>query len=182
MLVYIGYRLTFKRNSCQDLCHSLSQVCAYPYCNIDKFSLKLYMQGGQLAFQIPDSRRQNSHLMMQKAAEVLGFDKLLNVRWVTCNVDPGVYYNLLRPYVSHFNIWSTEYVQILEGNNPIVDFTSSTALGPYLEALGGKDTPDGEAFFQKYAELIAISYPKQTDGTTIFPMKRFFVVAQVQDL
>jgi len=143
-----------------------------------RIELNLCALGGHLAFQIPDSRQQNSHIMMRKAAEELGLDQLLKVRWVTCNVDPDAYYSLLRPYASNFNMWSTEFVQILKGDNPVVDFTSSTGLGPYLEALGGKGTPDGQAFFQKYSNLIANAYPKQSDGTTIFPMKRFFLVAQ----
>jgi len=132
--------------------------------------------GGVLAFQIPDTREQNSHLMMQQAMNELGFHK--KVRWVTAEVDADQYHQLLAPICSGLNMWSTNYTHILEGDNPVVDFTGSTGLGPYVEALGGSTTTEGRAFMDKYRELILNAYPKQPNGVTLFNMKRFFVVAQ----
>ena len=47
-----------------------------------------------------------------------------------------------------------------------------------MEALGGPTTKEGDAFIQEYRKLIKKVYPKQKDGTTLFSMKRFFLVAQ----
>ena len=64
------------------------------------------------------------------------------VHWVTTQVDPPAYYELLTPYCDEgeLHLWSTQYVHVLEGDNPVLDFTSSTALGPYVNALGGADS------------------------------------------
>lgn len=134
-------------------------------------------QGGILAFQMPDSRSQNSHLMMQEAARDISQD-VKNVRWVTTEVDPDVYYDLLSPYCQMLDIWSSTYSHVLTGDNPVADFTASTALGPFVDACGGIESDKGKAFVAKYRELIAEKYPSTADQKTLFPMKRFFVVAQ----
>ena len=134
---------------------------------------------GIIAFQIPDTRAQNSHLMMRQAMEDLGFD-YHRVRWVTTEVDPDQYYNLLKPLCTQVDMWSSTFVHSMQGDNPVADFTASTGLGPYVESLGGSSTEEGKAFIAKYRQLINNSHPKQSDGTTLFSMKRFFLVAQKQ--
>ncbi|GLD96354.1 hypothetical protein PINS_up005037 [Pythium insidiosum] len=140
--------------------------------------------GGVLAFQIPDSRLQPSHSLMVEAKRQLGLHaELDNVRWVTCEHDPSFYYKifetLVAPHemVTSLDMWSTTYAQIMDGENPVADFTSSTGLGPYLEALGGRESAAAQAFERKYRELILQAYPKEQDGRTIFNFKRFFLVA-----
>ncbi|KAI9338158.1 S-adenosyl-L-methionine-dependent methyltransferase [Obelidium mucronatum] len=137
--------------------------------------------GGVLAFQIPDTRAQNSHLLMKEAAKELGLaDCISKTRcWVTCEKDPQDYYNLLQSTecVSKINMWHSKYAMLLEGENPVADFTASTGLGPYVDAVGGKDSVDGKAFIAKYRELISKAYPKTSDGKTVFEFNRFFVVA-----
>ncbi|KAE9175319.1 hypothetical protein PF005_g25450 [Phytophthora fragariae] len=44
-----------------------------------------------------------------------------------------------------------------------------------MDALGEPST-EATQFEQKYREMIAAAYPKQSDGNTIFNLKRFFVV------
>uniref|UniRef100_K3WLB9 Methyltransferase domain-containing protein n=3 Tax=Globisporangium ultimum (strain ATCC 200006 / CBS 805.95 / DAOM BR144) TaxID=431595 RepID=K3WLB9_GLOUD len=137
--------------------------------------------GGVLAFQIPDTRAQPSHQLMVEAAAQLGItDLVANVRWVTCERNPDFYYELFKGIDASINLdmWATIYAQVMEGENPIADFTSSTGLGPYLEQLGSLDEmPLAKQYEQKYRELIAKAYPKQTDGCTIFNLKRFFLIA-----
>ncbi|DAZ96358.1 TPA: hypothetical protein N0F65_008008 [Lagenidium giganteum] len=144
--------------------------------------LSFLKPGGVLAFQIPDSRLQPSHQLMVEAGKRLNLqDRLANVRWVTCERDPSYYYQICHdlepPQVSNLDMWSTAYAQILSGENPVADFTSSTGLGPYLEELGGRESPAAQQFEAKYRELILEAYPKEKDGRTIFNMKRFFFVA-----
>ncbi|RLN79755.1 hypothetical protein BBJ28_00005926 [Nothophytophthora sp. Chile5] len=142
--------------------------------------LSFLKPGGTLAFQIPDSRLQPSHQLMVEAAKQLGLrGRMDGVRWVTCERDPDFYYELFKnidPDVE-LDMWATVYAQVLEGVNPVADFTGSTGLGPYVEALGGRGDPAADEFEQKYRELIAAAYPKQSDGKTMFNLKRFFVVA-----
>ncbi|TMW57155.1 hypothetical protein Poli38472_003080 [Pythium oligandrum] len=140
--------------------------------------------GGVLAFQIPDTRTQPSHQLMVETAKQLGWEKdVANVRWVTCEHDPSFYYEIFEGLLpgdeitNQLDMWATIYGQVMEGENPVADFTSSTGLGPYLEALGGRETERSKEFEAKYRELISEAYPKQKDGRTIFNLKRFFVVA-----
>jgi trans-aconitate methyltransferase len=140
--------------------------------------------GGVLAFQIPDTRLLPSHQLMREAAKQLGWEEdIANVRWVTCEQEPSFYYEIFEKHLNAsdlrpcLDMWSTTYAQIMEGENPVAEFTSSTGLGPYLEALGGRGSPRALQFEAKYRELITNAYTKQNDGHTIFNLKRFFVIA-----
>ncbi|KAG6946144.1 hypothetical protein JG688_00016193 [Phytophthora aleatoria] len=89
--------------------------------------------GGVLAFQIPDTRLQSSHQRMVDAAADLGLsDRVAGVRWVTCEKDPSFYYELFKAVDSgaELDMWAAVYAQILEGDNPVADFTGSTAIRP----------------------------------------------------
>ncbi|KAE8969985.1 hypothetical protein PR003_g25506 [Phytophthora rubi] len=115
---------------------------------------------------------------MADAAGELGLsERVAGVRWVTCEKDPSFYYELFKAIDVgvELDMWAAVYAQVLEGDNPVADFTGSTALRPYMEALG-ESSPEATQFEQKYREMIATAYPKQRDGNTIFNLKRFFVV------
>lgn len=135
--------------------------------------------GGVLAFQIPDTRLQPSHQCMVDAAVELGLsERVAGVRWVTCEKEPSFYYELFKGADSgvELDMWAAIYAQVLEGENPVADFTGSTALRPYMEALGEPSTAASQ-FEQKYRDMISAAYPKQSDGNTIFNLKRVFVMA-----
>ena len=146
------------------------------HCEILPKYMLLLNPDGVLAFQMPDSREQSSHQHMVRAMKEVGLGHHLeNIRWVTTEADPHQYYNLLVNKCADLNMWTTTYTHIMEGRNPVADFTESTALGPYLEPL----TPaEAETFIRRYRYLIKESYWKQKNGKTLFSMKRFFVVAK----
>ncbi|ETO75804.1 hypothetical protein F444_08659 [Phytophthora nicotianae P1976] len=135
--------------------------------------------GGTLAFQIPDTRLQPSHQLIAEAAKQVGhWDRVADVRWVTCERDPGFYYELFKSIDKdmELDMWATVYAQVQEGDNPVADFVGSTGLRPFMEALGDPSTAASE-FEHKYRELVVAAYPKQCDGRMIFNFKRFFAVA-----
>ncbi|KAJ3291249.1 hypothetical protein HDU79_002572 [Rhizoclosmatium sp. JEL0117] len=135
--------------------------------------------GGVLAFQIPDTRNQPSHLLMTESAKELGFgERIKQTRWVTCERDARDYYGILSPHSSIISMWHTRNAMILDGDNPVADFTASTGLGPYVDALGGNGSEDGQAFIQRYRENIAKAYPKEENGKTIFEFNRFYLIAK----
>ncbi len=80
---------------------------------------------------MPDSRLQASHLIMQQAILDLKIDPsiLENIRWVSNEVEAADYYDLLSSGSSQVTIWSTTYAHVLQGENPVADFTASTGLG-----------------------------------------------------
>ena len=89
--------------------------------------------------------------------------------------EPQQYYDWLAPHVSHIDIWETEYLQIMEGENPIADWTSATFLLPFLDVLKGSERA---MFDAAYREAILEAYPKRADGKTPFPFRRLFLIAR----
>jgi trans-aconitate 2-methyltransferase len=89
--------------------------------------------------------------------------------------EPNVYYDVLAPVADRLDIWETEYLQVLDGDNPVVDWVRGTALKPLLDAL---DEFDRAAFHADYAARIRAAYPPRADGRTLFPFRRLFVVAR----
>jgi trans-aconitate 2-methyltransferase len=133
--------------------------------------------GGVLAIQMPDNRTSPSHLLMDEAAAGGPWHaKLARLRPVYGSLQsPDAYYRMLAPVAAQVDIWETTYLHVLEGDNPVVEWTKGTALRPYLDAL---EEPDRAAFLAGYAARIAAAYPKQADGRTLLPFHRIFVVAR----
>jgi trans-aconitate 2-methyltransferase len=92
---------------------------------------------------------------------------------------PAVYYDLLAPRASALDVWETEYLQILEGPDPVKEWTKGTWLRPLLDAL---EEPERSRFEARYAERVAAAYPPQPDGRTLFPFRRLFIVAHARAL
>jgi trans-aconitate 2-methyltransferase len=88
--------------------------------------------------------------------------------------EPSLYYDVLAPHVSRLDIWETEYLHVLEGANPVVEWTRGSALKPLLDAL---EEPDRSGFQGEYASRIARAYPPRPDGRTLFTFRRLFIIA-----
>jgi trans-aconitate 2-methyltransferase len=132
--------------------------------------------GGMLAIQMPRNHRAASHTTMLEAAEAGPWKaKLAGVTSIRAVHDPDAYYRILAPFAAKLDIWECEYLQVLEGANPVVEWTKGTALRPYLDAL---DDAAKKGFLAAYTERIAAAYPPQPDGKTLFPFRRIFIVAE----
>ena len=79
------------------------------------------------------------------------------------------------PHAAALDIWQTEYLQVLEGEEAIYRWVSGTGLRPFLDARAGEER---EAFITLYKAKLNAAYPRRSDGTTLFPFQRLFVVAQ----
>jgi trans-aconitate 2-methyltransferase len=132
--------------------------------------------GGMLAIQMPRNHRAASHTMMLEAAEAGPWKaKLAGVSGIRPVHDPDAYYRILAPLAARLDIWECEYLQVLEGPNPVVEWTKGTGLRPYLDAL---DDAAKKGFLAAYSERIAAAYAPQPDGKTLFPFRRIFIVAE----
>jgi trans-aconitate 2-methyltransferase len=133
--------------------------------------------GGALAIQMPRNGDSPSHLLIEEAAAAGPWHaKLAAVRPVYCSVEtPDCYYRMLAPLVRELDIWETTYLHVLDGDNPVVEWTRGTALRPSLDAL---DAEERAAFLAAYAARIAASYPRQPDGRTLLPFRRIFILAR----
>lgn len=136
-------------------------------------------QNGVLAIQMPNNFQAPSHECIIEVAKnqrwqkkllpILIFDtaKLLPVH------EPQFYYNALAPILQNIDIWETEYLQILQGENPILEWMKGTSLRPILHAL---DEVERTEFLNEYAELLNQYYPQDRHGNTLFPFKRLFIL------
>ena len=137
--------------------------------------------GGMFAVQMPLSWGQTSHRLLReilaKGNGGKGYgdaDLQASVarKWVDEAED---YYDLLRPLAADIDIWKTEYLQELSGDDPVLEWVKGSALRPVLTALG----PDAaEAYLAEYGAALREAYPKRADGTTLFPFGRLFIVAR----
>jgi trans-aconitate 2-methyltransferase len=134
--------------------------------------------GGVLAVQMPRNFGARSHTAISEAALAgpwrARLEPLLRPAPVA---DPDFYYDVLAPKVASIDIWETEYLQILEGADPVKEWTKGTWLRPLLDAL---EQPERGRFEAAYAALVARAYPPRADGRTLFPFRRLFIVARAR--
>ena len=88
--------------------------------------------------------------------------------------EPSFNYDLISRLSSSIDMWETTYMHILEGEDPVVEWTKGTMLRPLLDNLS---ETEGAAFLQSYTEKVAKAYPHSADGKTVLPFKRLFIVA-----
>jgi trans-aconitate 2-methyltransferase len=131
--------------------------------------------GGTLAVQMPRNHGAPSHTEMVAAAEAGPWRErlrpALRARPVAA---PAAYHDILASHVSRLDIWETEYLHALEGDNPVVEWTRGSALKPLLDHL---QEPERSGFLAEYSARIARAYPPRPDGRTLFPFRRLFIVA-----
>jgi trans-aconitate 2-methyltransferase len=132
--------------------------------------------GGVLAIQMPRNFQAASHVTLRELAALPPWAaQLEGVLRAEPVASPAWYYDLLAPLSGALEIWQTEYLQALEGEDPVLRWTESTALRPVLQAL---DEGASAAFKSAYAGRLREAYPRRPDGTTLFPFLRLFIVAR----
>ena len=135
--------------------------------------------GGTLAVQMPRNFARPSHTSVASAAADGPWqEKIKPMLKPAPTHAPGFYYDLMAATASELDIWETDYIQALEGENPVAEWTKGTWLRPFLDAL---DQPDRTGFEQAYRTHVASAYPKQPDGKTLLPFLRLFIVATRAD-
>jgi trans-aconitate 2-methyltransferase len=133
-------------------------------------------EGGVLAVQMPHQNGAPSHQAAFKLAKSARWkDRLAGQMRESPVAEPQQYYDWLMPHASAVDIWETEYLQIMDGANPIADWTRGTFLLPFLGAL---DDDERAAFEAEYRGLVPQTYPKRNDGKTLFPFRRLFLIAR----
>ena len=128
--------------------------------------------GGALAIQMPANFEAEAHSLMRAVAS--NFLATASVReWFTH--DTGLYYNSLAPLAARVDLWSTEYIHVMDGPEKIVEWYSGSGMRPFLDALP-TDT-ERERFTADYLAAIREAYPARPDGRVLFPFRRLFIVA-----
>jgi trans-aconitate 2-methyltransferase len=138
--------------------------------------LEAIKPGGVMAVQMPRNFSAPSHTLIEEVARDGPWrDKLAPLLRPNPAGPPELYYDVLAPRVAQLNIWETEYLQILDGQNPVAEWTKGTWLRPLLAALA---PAEAQAFEAEYRARIARAYPSQKDGRTLYPFRRLFIVAR----
>lgn len=130
--------------------------------------------GGVFAFQVPRNFEAPSHALMRQVAEEGPWRETLRRARRIGVLSPEAYYELLSPSSSRLDIWESEYLHVLDGDDPVFRWVSGTGLRAFADALNGKERED---FLATYRERLRVAYPKRDDGKTLFPFRRLFVVA-----
>jgi trans-aconitate 2-methyltransferase len=139
--------------------------------------------GGCLAVQMPQSWPMPSHRLMRETLADGGphgapigpetLRRAVGRNWVHT---PADYHALLAKRAGNLDIWETEYLQVLSGENPVLEWVKGTGLRPILNGLGDEDRA---LFLAEYARRLRAAYPAQVDGRTLYPFRRLFIVATV---
>jgi trans-aconitate 2-methyltransferase len=137
----------------------------------------LLAPGGWLAFQLPGNSGQPSHELVTEVAAAPCWRTLLgDVELNRQAGDPADYAALLARPGYLIDAWETTYLHILNGYNPVLQWTKGTTLRPVLAAL---DAEQAAAFLAEYGARVLEAYPPQSFGT-VFPFRRVFAVIQRQ--
>jgi len=132
--------------------------------------------GGVLAVQMPRNFQEASHTTVHEIAALAPWAERLEGRAMGSPVaEPEWYYDVLAPEAAALDIWQCEYLQVLDGDDPVVRWVESTSLRPVLQAL---DQADAARFKEIFAARMRAAYPPRPDGRTLFPFRRIFMVAR----
>ena len=135
-------------------------------------------KGAWLAVQMPGNFRAPSHALVRSLAEQPEWADALagaGLRAEDTVDDPIGYAELLAEAECAVDAWETTYVQRLTGRDAVLEWISGTALRPVRAVL---DDDGWSRFRERLAPLLDEAYPPRADGTTWFPFRRVFVVAQ----
>jgi trans-aconitate 2-methyltransferase len=150
---------------------------------------------GILAVQMPDTKNQQSHLLMETAALRTGLiDMIADVNLPHIGFEPSWYHKLLTPLCKDVDMWKTEYIQQLPHGgsakqpvHPVLEYTKATGMQPILLALGGEDSDESKKFLKEYERLMVENYPvsyaqnnnyRTGKFLTLYPFKRFFIICE----
>jgi trans-aconitate 2-methyltransferase len=130
--------------------------------------------GGVLAIQMPRNFSAPSHTLIDATARAgVWCNKLEPLLGAAPVGEPQFYYSLLAPLAHTLDIWETEYLQVLTGDDPVKEWTKGTWLMPFLDRL---EPAERIAFEADYAQRLRAAYTPLADGSTLFPFRRLFIV------
>jgi trans-aconitate 2-methyltransferase len=130
---------------------------------------------GTLAVQMPKSSRQPSHTLLAESAQAGPWRVRARAALPRFSEHgPADYYGWLAGLCRSVDIWETVYLHALAGEDAVFEWIKGAALRPVLAALSPEEQ---NGFLADYRARVAEAYPRRTDGTTLYPFRRLFIVA-----
>lgn len=137
--------------------------------------VSLLAPGGVLAVQMPSNFHAPSHRAMARCAREQPWrDRLIPLLRSDPVHSPATYHRILTSAGADPEVWTTEYLHRLEGESPVYDWVSGTALRPLLESLLPSEQDRFSALLRR---RLAEAYPREPDGSVLFGFRRLFFVA-----
>ncbi len=137
--------------------------------------VSLLKPGGVLAVQMPENFSAPSHTSIAEVVRSRPWQAKLGPRLrENPTLAPSVYFGLLSGRVSSIDMWETSYHHVLQGENPVVEWTKGSILQPLLAVM---DEAETKLFLEEYGQRVRKAYPQGPDGKTVLPFKRLFFVA-----
>ncbi|WUH97559.1 trans-aconitate 2-methyltransferase [Spirillospora sp. NBC_00431] len=134
--------------------------------------------GGRLAFQVPGNFGEPSHVLLRELGRSDRWrDKLGAFQRDAPVLTPAGYLDLLARHGCAVDAWETTHVQVLQGEDPVLEWVKGSTLRPVLSVL---DPGETEEFLAAYRERLRAAYPPAPYGT-VFPFRRIFVIATRAD-
>lgn len=132
--------------------------------------------GAWFAMQVPGNFTSPSHTLMRQLAESPAWSARLGgvLRHDGAVGSPADYLGVMLDAGCAADAWETTYQQVLQGEDPVLEWVRGTGLRPVLEALSASEAADFEG---EYSALLREAYPSTGHGT-VFPFRRIFAVAQ----
>ncbi|MFF5973411.1 methyltransferase domain-containing protein [Streptomyces sp. NPDC012769] len=137
---------------------------------------------GVLAVQMPVCHDAPWHRLMRETLEgggpdggPLGPPDLLRSLGRRHTLDAAGYYGLLAGPGVDADVWSTEYLHVLSGPDPVWTWVEAAGLRPVVDGLSAAEF---DVFRETYRDRLRVAYPSLPDGRTLFPFRRLFVVAR----
>jgi trans-aconitate 2-methyltransferase len=132
--------------------------------------------GGWLAVQMPRNFAAPSHECVVETIDQGPWRAQLEPHLRRRPVrEPAYYARLLRSRTQALDVWETEYLHVLHGEDPVADFVRGSWLKQFLDRLV---EPARSAFEADYRARVRRAYPAEPDGSTHFPFRRLFLVAR----
>ena len=135
-----------------------------------------------LAIQVPNNFNAPSHVLLRETILENPDFKVKLVDTVRENsilreapvLSKDAYYKILCEQMSSIDIWETEYLQLLTGDNAVLEWVRGTALVPVRERLS---VDEYNEFEHKYNEKLNQVYKKLDNGVMLFPFNRIFMIS-----
>lgn len=130
--------------------------------------------GGTLAVQMPRNFGEPGHrILYEVAARPRWRERVGHLAGWNPVDPPDRYHDRLAGECSAIDIWETVYLHRLRGEDAATEWIAGAAARPFLKALGD----DGAEFLTEVAEALRPHYPMRSDGITLFPFRRLFLIA-----